>query len=151
MKNKKEFPFTKLQLLWLDRLEKYPERQMTNQLGVLTEEDTGKGPMKYRACCLGEAAICMVMVNKKSPRILLDKSNGRELHEQPNANGSSTALTHTYQKLNLRDNTGAFKKKYLSYGCLMSMNDSTKMSWTDIAKYIRENPENVFTNLDKSK
>lgn len=140
MKNK--FNFTELQLLWLDTLEKHPERQIDSVLGVGTPEN-------YRACCLGQAKICLLEFNGEniskafSGIRIIDGESGDDWK----------VLSRSYKEFHLRDESGSlkvpFRKGIEKFSMLTEMNDgmgNVKFNWTEIAAYIRANPENVFTN-----
>ena len=62
---------------------------------------------------------------------------------------SEIFLDNTYEKLGLRNRYGSFDKPYFihttPYVSLLEMNDNGKMSFKDIANFIEENPELVFT------
>jgi hypothetical protein len=59
-------------------------------------------------------------------------------------------LIHTYSYIGLRDEEGTFelpvedRSTYIGRRSLTTMNDSGMFTFKEIAKYIRENPENVF-------
>ena len=125
-----KFRFTKKQEAWLQDLEKTRARQTE---GYLHDEDGW--------CCLGRA--CKVLgVPSTSVNAM-----GTSAYE---FGGEDTVAPPSVVKaLRLRDDQGGLLEETPDgYICLTALND---LGWTfkQIAKYIRENPRNVFTNYDE--
>lgn len=134
-----------IQELWLSQLEKYPERQTNNRLGFKLSDGT------YKACCLGEALLCIHRVKKW--KLPFDTGVGAPIID--GNGGSAASLRRSYMKIGLRDSVGTFEnvvpasdekdsRHRKQCASLADMNDSG-MSWPRIAAYVRTNPENVFT------
>lgn len=132
----KKFEYTSLQEIWLNILETADLSVQTKDVLGFKTEDNEAG---YRACCLGEAQLC------------INRLEGIELfiNNKIFSGKMDTELDLTsYKKLNLTSPTGHFKKefKYLNGdGSLANLNDNG-YTWKQIAKIIRKNPRNVFTN-----
>lgn len=146
---------------WLAYLENNPEKQHASTLGYVDPET--KELMK--ACCLGaylylsekESLVTKSIKHEHSSDtcVILDGvlpiGNDYKSHEQ--------FLVASYKKLHLRTETGQlagpiqqeWKKKYFSneflsdwnLQSLANMNDCN-ISWPRIARFIRENPEQIF-------
>ena len=120
----------KLQTAWVEALEANPEQQLIGSMGTLDED----GNEKY--CCLGKAS-CIIhgksMITKKG---LFDSRR--------NNRGSMTEKDR--KAIGLRDRYGSFTDAFNIKGkySLVSLNDKL-YTWPQIAKFIRENPEKVFT------
>ena len=84
-------------------------------------------------CCLGVAAEILNL-----PKLYIEK----ELSLTDNGEWEKLALRNGFGKLKYK----AYNKQEDEYyDDLVTMNDSGFWSFKEIAKYIRENPENVFT------
>lgn len=121
-----------LQEYWVTQLEKYPEKQLTGRLFE------GTSSKDYKACCLGEAILCVNRVNKK-------KIWSTEIIQQE----MELVLTqNTIEKYGFYSKRGKFKNnnfKYLKYNnSLASLNDGG-FTWPEIPAIIRRNPANVFS------
>lgn len=124
----KKFEFGPIQLKWLESLETHPERQLTGQLAKFVS----LGIEEYRACCLGEYCIIAGVGD-------FSEDGDYEV-------GKSYALVdESWKDLGLYSSDGAFENEYRldGYRSLASMNDNG-MTWLQIAKFVRENPEKVF-------
>ena len=123
-----------IQTLWLEQLEKHPERQMSKSLGFGDARN-------YKACCLGELLICKSRIKKlKFPFF-----DGELLDGDYFRGGSpELELENSWQELGLRGSSGALKLQFKGHDCLADANDN-EMTWPEIAKFIRENPDAVFT------
>lgn len=118
--------------LWLSQLEKYPERQTKTILGEGT-------PSKYKACCLGEAELCIHRIAKtKLPFV---KTYDQLPFQILSGIETSLLSNESYRKLKLNDNQGKILNGKKS--SLADMNDGG-FTWPEIAKFIRENPKKVF-------
>lgn len=119
-----------IQRAWVKDLKKYPERKVCHELGEV------HGNI-IKACCLGQA----ILTYKRIKGMPIE--DGRI-----SSNGYTGVLFTFYIELGLNDSGGRFKnslkvngKEYLN---LIQMNDSGDFTWPEIAKYIENNPENVF-------
>ncbi len=128
----KKFEMGPLQKLWVKSLKAHPERRAEGALG-------GGNPKKYRACCLGELHLCAYRLKKKKLPfteygVILD--NVDEHH-----------LANNFENYGLRSPSGNFADGYmLNYkGSLSAANDSG-VPWSEIASFIENNPEAVFTH-----
>lgn len=135
--NNASFELGPLQKMWLESLEKHPERQGRKVLGE-------GNSTHYKACCLGELLICEARLQGKP----LPFSEDNVLYD-----GNSFYLYDSYKRLGLRSKEGALKEhagfffrggKEICLHSLARMNDHG-YTWPEIAAYIRANPENVFT------
>lgn len=138
-----KFKIGPLQEFWLQQLEKHPNKQMRGFLGWGNARN-------YKACCLGEGAICTYRFKKKKFNHLFDVDEYRYL----NLGGSSTYYTlpsEFVNQLGLYDMQGEIRwtkhnehnEKASRYTSLADMNDRG-VTWPEIAKFIRENPSLVF-------
>jgi len=124
----------KLQGAWIQSLKKNPERQMSSQLG-------NGAPKCYTACCLGELHIVHHKLSKK--KLPFDNGALRD-------GKHGTILGNSWRKYALRDSSGAFKTPVMledkDEKCvsLANMNDRG-VTWTQIAEYVENNLDNVFT------
>lgn len=119
--------------LWLSQLEQYPERQTKTILGEGT-------PRKYKACCLGEAELCIHRIAKTKLPFVKTSS---QLPDQIFSGVEEQVLSkESYEKLKLRNDKGSILNG--KYSSLTYMNDDGGITWPEIAKFIRENPEKVF-------
>lgn len=140
-----KFKYTPVQELWLSQLEKHPERQTKETLGHKNIKENGKQDRRipYFACCLGEAAICISRIKKNK----LPFNFEGDIYDD-----SDNYLSKSYKKMGLRSEEGFFKNanfKYLKgHKSLDELNDNG-FTWPQIAKIIRKNPNNIFTNNDK--
>ena len=120
----------KKQQEWVNQLKKYPERQYSSKLGHKDAND------KIRACCLGQALICM------KGRWAFDEDG--EIYD-----GSSDYPKNSFEDIGLITYTGEFKDgKYHQIGdcyqkSLADANDDGA-TWLEIAEFIENNPEVVF-------
>lgn len=121
------YKFNAKQLAWLEALESGEYEQTT---GTLFSNSTAHPDGAY--CCLGVgASIC------GAPLASLRKR------------GSLLGLSNAMNTLLLYDEYGTLKEDYyfervVSVRSLAEMNDEYRMSFKEIAAYIRANPENVF-------
>lgn len=121
----------KLQKMWVEQLRKHPERQTRGILGKGTPQD-------YQACCLGELHLCAHRLKKKKlpfvNGVVVDTTN-------------TECLEYSYEKYGLRSDIGYLKGKSGEWRdgfALAEMNDNS-VPWTEIADFIEQNPEKVFT------
>lgn len=133
----KDYQFSPLQLQWLEYLEDHPEQQTTGTLGRVIKE-------KEYFCCLGAGAkVCGVKYQKATP---IHEATALEFGPEKCIDYLSPEVQ---MKLKLRGIEGQLKLPItLSFfeekmSSLAEMNDK-EVSWPEIAKYIRENPYNVF-------
>lgn len=133
-----KFKIGPLQEFWLQQLEKHPNKQM--------HEFLGKGNARsYKACCLGEGAICTYRFKKKKFNHLFDVDGYLNLGENY---AYYTLPSEFVNQLGLYDMQGEIRrtkhnKKASRYTSLADMNDRG-VTWPEIAKFIRENPSLVF-------
>lgn len=121
-----EFKLGPIQEKWLKSLEDHPERQMAGRLGLKTSEDT------YTACCLGEAGLIAGVCEWNEYGMLLTKES--------NDDG---LLSGVYYSLGLRSASGKPLDTTM-HDTLASLNDNGH-TWPQIAKLLREHPEQYFT------
>lgn len=128
----KKFKLGKLQKAWVESLLAHPERQTDKILGEGT-------PKKYTACCLGEMHLTAFRLKKKK----LPFENNCII-----ADGSKEVLSKVYEEYGLISDIGEFEEAVVindkTYFALSEMNDRG-ITWKEIANYIKQNPENVFT------
>lgn len=122
-----------LQKEWVDTLRKYPERQITSRLGFKDIEGN------LHLCCLGQA--CLIAGHGKfNPRNLQGEEVLSDEGDEGNfCNYDSLGLIYVNGPL-----VNSLIYKNHKFWSLAGMNDA-KISWTEIANYIEENPNNVFT------
>lgn len=131
------------QLAWVEALEAHPERQFSQgALGFINDDEDTK-TIPYKACCLGEA--CLV-----KSRLLGRDLPFNEVGNIPKNEEDQEFLdVHTMNFFKFRSADGRFLSKrlcnnYHTYNYLYTANDD-KVSWTDIAEFVRNFPEEVFT------
>jgi hypothetical protein len=126
---------TELQEKWLVSLETSPpEKKTISRLG-------SKDGDSYVACCLGELHVTACKEKGVNPfnewGRIIDEGNYNRLS------------TYSYLEYGLMSSLGGFKEFIVfdnrTYHSLSELND-LGVSWKEIAKIIRENPENVFIN-----
>lgn len=130
-----------LQKEWIKSLREHPERQTKDILGY--REDDGS----YKACCLGELLICY----RKLQGVDLFDFNGTKdyLIDGVEDYGS---LYESYEEFGLHTPNGAIYKLSVgndpldirSQNSLAQANDNG-FTWLQIADFIENNPEAVFT------
>lgn len=129
-----------LQKRWVQTLRAYPERQLTGSLGNFEWEDGEINYCDYRACCLGQAQI---LLHEGELDKFLD---GTTLINEDQNDG--VLGENDWQKYRLRSKVGTLQKSVKIGGQIFSdladMNDES-MTWPEIADYIEQHPENVFT------
>lgn len=130
--------FTKEQLQWLDDLESGKFEQGKCYLHVYSDGNDDK------FCCLGVACF-------RFSSIKPSKSGGVAFYDS----GCHYPTEEAVKILHLKDRVGTFRNEAkidamhagtMIINALTEMNDSG-FTFKEIAKYIRENPENVFTNF----
>lgn len=124
----------KLQKAWAKSLRENPKRQESNRLGRGTEEN-------YTACCLGELRMCAYrMFGGDFPfvdGVIMDHKDVGDF------------LETSYQDCGLISPRGVLSKSFKderlqkTFYSLADMNDEG-YTWSEIADYIENNPENVF-------
>ena len=131
---KKEFKLGPIQELWITTLEKYPERQTQDFLGVIQNGEV------VEACCLGQGKACLLEYNGETLRDGLIKDGPCNLDE---------VLGKSFSKLGLRNPEGEFDMKQIvnkniqPFHSLTEANDGG-CSWLDIATFMRASPEAIF-------
>lgn len=140
-KKKQKKKFTKLQEAWLQALESGDYKQAQGFLCV--------GQDEKRYCCLGVA--CEVYNDwAKQHKQRVITSRLVEDEEFYTIDGCEYGLGDRLQeKLMLHSFNGAFVDCAYGSHSLATMNDGG-FSHKQIAEYIREHPENVFTNFAKN-
>lgn len=123
-----------LQTKWVERLEKYPERQLKGRLGIKFNDGS------YRVCCLGEAHLMICEHLNIEPNW---KDNLLETQTGNLAGLENDSIT--VQTLGLINGLGRLKYNTPDYKPSLAVMNDTDMTWSEIAAYIRANPENVFT------
>lgn len=122
-----------IQKAWIKSLRENGHRQHKHSLGIKISDE------EYKACCLGEA-LCVLnrLKGKESPFSHDCIMDGTE----------KEVLSKSYSELGLRGEAGALKKIHIinniSFDSLADLNDHA-FTWAEIADYIEQNPENVFT------
>ena len=123
-----------IQQYWVSELRNHPERQTYNILGF-KEGDT------IRACCLGQAKICL----DGDDAFVID-SSGRTKIGSNSLWGILSPLDT--DRLGLRSGLGDLSEDVSignnHYYSLADMNDKG-MTWLEIVDFIENNPELVFT------
>lgn len=120
----------KLQTEWVEALEANPEQQIDSTMGRRDEN----GNERY--CCLGKAS-CIIhgrsMINKRG---LFDNR----------CKDVSIMTKKDMKSMGFRNQFGGFADGFAIGKCnsLVDLNDKM-YTWPQIAKFIRENPEKVFT------
>lgn len=118
-----------IQEKWVKALEDNPEEQGFNKLGNITDN-------KY--CCLGK--LCMILHEIKGTTPTVTDISSL-------IDNDSLFYLKSYKKAGLLDEAGELKEyakiDNKSYASLADMNDNG-CTWTEIAAYIRANPDNVF-------
>lgn len=143
-----------IQKAWVDSLDEHPELQMKESLGEGTPED-------YTACCLGQFRVIACKILGEEPPF----ENYKIVDKKPEGyNNAPDDLLHgSWEELGLRSKDGKiedgnikieyvddefedeeFSKCTASYSTLAEANDG-HATWADIAKFIRANPEKIFT------
>lgn len=124
-----------IQKTWIQSLKDHPERQEKGILGYKSKNGN------YFACCLGELHIIGCQMRNLPPPF-----NSEGILKDDN---TFITLKDSYKEYGLKDERGSFDsivtihgKHYLS---LAAMNDGD-MTWPEIAKFIEENPEKIFTH-----
>ena len=122
-----------LQEKWVETLEKYPERQTSEKLGILLSDGT------YKCCCLGQALLCLLESRNKEPTYILGNlSDGAE--------GPDSVLTKdTFEALGLLSSIGRIKDITLNDNSSLAEANDNGVTWPEIAAFIRANPEAVFS------
>lgn len=118
-----------IQKQWIENLRKYPDRQMKGQLASGNLEN-------YRACCLGELAICTLKANEEE----IDFEDSLFIDE-------SEIDLLDFEKFGLFDSMGGIShlanKEYL-HKSLAGLNDNGT-TWPEIADMVEKNPHHFFT------
>ena len=129
-----------LQKEWIKSLREHPERQISGTLGRKHDDD-------YLACCLGELLMTAYRFN------YIDNPFGdKHYNDTCLVNGGNTGtIERDYDEFGLYSCAGTFKNgqqiniKNNGYISLAGMNDSENMTWLEIADFIEQNPEIVFS------
>ena len=139
MNTENKFKLGPIQKEWIRRLREHPERQTEGMLAAKVGDS-------YKACCLGEGLLTLCEANKIEPmwKTRFD-SDTVYLHSvTPEDDEEYHVLKRNdFEGLGLRDQNGSFEEALENYACLTEMNDDG-VSWSEIADYIEQNPENVF-------
>jgi len=94
-------------------------------------------------CCLGQAVVTMKEFYGINPiSKFINQEEGRILFDER----SDTELDKSWKELGLYDCDGGFRNResIKPYASLVQMNDEGA-TWPEIADFIEENPEIVFT------
>ena len=125
-----------IQKEWVRQLKAHPEWQLSGKLGRSTSDGC-----KY--CCLGLGLV--VLAEKGLCQLNWEPNNDGFLLRE--SSFSSATLLVDFKKLGLRDHVGSLllhddTERHLS--SLSAMNDHG-ITWIQIANFIEQNPELVFT------
>jgi len=120
-----------IQTRWVESLEAHPERQGKGRLGI---RDLATG--EYRACCLGEGGLIAGVCKWDGEYIKTISNSPFYLSEE------------AYAALGLRNQLGAFisgphEVGSVTVNSLADANDEGA-TWSEIAAFIRANPEEIF-------
>jgi hypothetical protein len=119
-----------IQKKWLKALKKYPERQRKFALGVKSKRGA------FSLCCLGQLGLIAGHMDWKDGDLVC------------NVNKDQKGGYENYEDIGLKSSLGDFNDKviikHMRYASLSLMNDGG-MKWPEIAKFVEENPEMVFT------
>ena len=132
-----------IQKAWVKNLREHPERQTSCMLGLKCNsgEDT-----PYLACCLGEALLTLHrMKDGNDDNAFVFDEEYDEWKIMDGRDGK--CLGSSWERLGLRDPSGEIfedEPEWEVYNSLAEMNDAG-ISWPEIADFIEENPETVFT------
>lgn len=115
--------------LWLTTLEQHPERQTTDVLAKVGETEKD-----YKFCCLGQ--LCHLLYEEDEI-----------VRDDQNCNYGKDKTTYILPQeivdfMGFNGQVGEIAEKEES---LADMNDNG-VTWPEIAKFIRENPEKVFVS-----
>lgn len=160
MENK--FELGPLQKMWVAALRAHPERQGRGYLGRLNKDSrTLHTTGDYRACCLGELHLCYHRLNNL-PLPLDDSGSIFDQSDRNPADGSYSFLSSSYKRYGLRDEYGSFSvARCMSDGIVrhfghmdigsfyvssLSQANDNGATWIEIADFIENNPEVVFTH-----
>lgn len=119
-----------IQKAWIKSLRENPNKQGWGTLGIKDNN----------YCCLGEALCVLKSIKNESLKYGVhgELIDGKDEHY----------LTDSYKELGLYDEKGRLDDKithdFRSYSSISEMNDCG-LTWLEIADYIEQNPENVFT------
>jgi hypothetical protein len=121
---------------WIAALRANPDQQIKGRLGLRKGKEGKEG-----FCCLGKGAEILGL------GLWEERKNG--VYQFFVENNTGVLEIPAYEALGLRSGDGLFKKAILINGLtivsLAMLNDDVPgFTWTDIADYIEENPENVF-------
>lgn len=142
-----KFKFSPFQKAWLADLAAGRFNQGFNSLAV----QDGSKHVNY--CCLGVACVVAMRMNSKLKLNLSRKPLGSDYDWTIEFDSQAGILPQKVKNaLNLRDCQGAFFKtvkmtiegQHYTFGSLVDMNDSERLTHKEIAAYIYANPENVF-------
>lgn len=140
-----------LQEMWLKSLEEHPERQMKSVLGKGSPDD-------YKACCLGEALICIAKFKGEDILSLFVDEYIKDLAPSDESDAKEY-MDHSYKIMGLNSPQGEIKygadiPKLMSNRHTVYEADVTTLAhandggqtWPEIAAFIRAYPETVFTH-----
>ena len=121
------YEFNDFQLKWLEALEsgKYLQGKQKLKCDIVGQ---------YEYCCLGVGCDLLGLPEKTL-------ECGTVIFEPETEYASNLAPRKLVNSLRLKDRTGSIDSKENS---LVKMNDGLDLSFKDIAKFCRENPEKVF-------
>ena len=121
------YNFTPEQLMWFEALESGKYKQGRAELHNENDE----------YCCLGVA--CKIFAERLGLTTSKSSLNGTRYNEH-----AVWLPREVLSLLKLRNEVGILKDRYKRIGSLAGLNDEIKMSFIQIAHYMRTNPENVF-------
>jgi hypothetical protein len=119
-----------IQKKWLKALKKYPERQHKFILGKKSKRGA------FSLCCLGQLGLIAGHMDWEDSNLVC------------NTNKTQHCSYENYEDIGLKSSYGDIRPEVTVngriYNSLGTMNDGV-MKWPDIAKFVEENPEMVFT------
>jgi hypothetical protein len=126
---------------WIKMLREHPERQHKNYLGFKIGDSENY-------CCLGQLLVCYIKHNNLKEENYFNEE-GRLIDNPTDVGNSHHYPYDSYEKLGLFDSEGVFKvssffKSGQRFKSLSDANDSGA-TWPEIADFVEENPELVFT------
>lgn len=138
----KKYPFTKLQISWLNALKSGKYKKLKGFLGAINE----KGAV-YAACCLGVACQTICKLAPDILRVERKRHYSTDKFVASYDDNCECLPSNVQRILKLRgdlgelENTAFYKGK--NYESLSEMNDCN-ITHKQIAEYIEQNPWNVF-------
>lgn len=145
--------FTKLQEKWLKALESGDYRQI--RANLIEVDDEGK--LCDGLCCLGVATKIFKPDHFALKENGWDRNEWAEKHDviasellEEYGDDEATAPPDVVDAFHLHGSTGAFRfaARHMGECTLVGLNDSARLSFAEIAAFIRDKPWLVFSNFD---